>query len=44
MLLIKGGSQTLVAFGLNAWWGPFIPAVLIVLFFRWLSRPPRPRG
>ena len=44
MLLIKGGSETLVAFGLNAWWGPFIPAVLIVLFFRWLSRPPRPRG
>jgi undecaprenyl-diphosphatase len=44
MLLIKGGSQTLVAFGLNAWWGPFIPAVLIVLFFRWLSRPTRPRG
>jgi membrane protein DedA with SNARE-associated domain len=41
MLLIKAGSQTLVAFGLNAWWGPFIPAVLIVLFFRWLSRPPR---
>jgi membrane protein DedA with SNARE-associated domain len=44
MLLIKAGSQTLVAFGLNAWWGPFIPAVLVVLFFRWLSRPPRPRG
>jgi membrane protein DedA with SNARE-associated domain len=41
MLMIKAGSQTLVAFGLNAWWGPFIPAVLIVLFFRWLSRPPR---
>jgi len=44
MLLIKGGSRTLVAFGLNAWWGPFIPAALIVVFFRWLSRPPRSRG
>jgi membrane protein DedA with SNARE-associated domain len=44
MLLIKGGSQTLVAFGLNAWWGPFIPAIMIVVFFRWLSRPTRPRG
>ena len=44
MLLIKGGSQTLVAFGLNAWWGPFIPAIMIVVFFRWLSRPPRPRS
>ncbi|PWU21961.1 MAG: hypothetical protein C5B48_10770 [Candidatus Rokuibacteriota bacterium] len=41
MLLIKGGSRTLVAFGLNAWWGPFIPAALIVIFFRWLSRPTR---
>ena len=41
MLLIKAGSQTLMAFGLNVWWGPFIPALLIVLFFRWLSRPPR---
>jgi membrane protein DedA with SNARE-associated domain len=39
MLFVKLGSNTLVAFGLNAWWGPFIPAIAIVLFFRWLSRP-----
>ena len=25
MLLVRGGSRTLSAFGLNAWWGPFIP-------------------
>ena len=37
MLLVRGGSRTLSAFGLDAWWGPFIPAVLIILFFRWLS-------
>ena len=41
MAFVKGGSSTLVAFGLNAWWGPFIPAVLIIVFFRWLSRPKR---
>jgi len=41
MAFVKGGSSTLTAFGLNAWWGPFIPAVMIVLFFRWLSGPKR---
>jgi membrane protein DedA with SNARE-associated domain len=41
MAFIKGGSSTLDAFGLSRWWGPFVPAVLIVLFFRWLGRPPR---
>src|SRR5439155_20795258 len=41
MLLVKGGSKTLLVFGLEAWWGPFIPAVIVILFFRWLSRPRR---
>jgi len=41
MAFIKGGSTTLDAFGLSSWWGPFVPAILIVLFFRWLGRPPR---
>ena len=42
MLFVKGGSKTLDAFGLDVWWGPFIPAVMIVVFFRWLaSRPQR---
>jgi len=39
MAFVKGGTSTLSAFGLNAWWGPFIPAILVILFFRWLSRP-----
>ena len=43
MLFVKLGSHTLAAFGLNAWWGPFIPAVFVVLFFRWLSRPKQTR-
>lgn len=39
MLFVKLGSSTLNAFGLKSWWGPFLPAILIILFFRWLSRP-----
>lgn len=38
MLFVKTGTTTLSAFGLNAWWGPFIPALLVILFFRWLGR------
>lgn len=41
MLFVKLGSRTLVAVGLNAWWGPLIPAALVIVFFRWLSRPKR---
>jgi membrane protein DedA with SNARE-associated domain len=41
MLFVKLGSNALTAFGLNAWWGPLIPAVLVILFFRWLSLPKR---
>jgi membrane protein DedA with SNARE-associated domain len=38
MALVGGGSRTLASVGLHAWWGPFVPALLVVLFFRWLSR------
>jgi membrane protein DedA with SNARE-associated domain len=41
MLLVRGGSKTLLAFGLHAWWGPFIPATIVIVFFRWLGRPRR---
>ena len=37
MLFVKGGSTTLSAFGLDTWWGPFIPALLVIVFFRWLG-------
>jgi undecaprenyl-diphosphatase len=40
MLFVKTGTRTLSAFGLTAWWGPLIPAVLVILFFRWLGRSP----
>jgi membrane protein DedA with SNARE-associated domain len=42
MLFVKTGTTTLSAFGLNSWWGPFIPAAIVILFFRWLSRPSKP--
>jgi len=38
MLLVRGGAATLALVGVNAWWGPFIPAVLVILFFRWLGK------
>jgi membrane protein DedA with SNARE-associated domain len=41
MLLVKAGALTMGAFGLSAWWGPFIPASLLLLFIFWLSRPSR---
>jgi membrane protein DedA with SNARE-associated domain len=42
MAFVKGGSKTLGAIGLDKWWAPFIPALLVIVFFRWLSsRPPR---
>jgi len=40
MLFVKTGSRALTAFGLNQWWGPFIPALLVIIFFRWLAARP----
>jgi membrane protein DedA with SNARE-associated domain len=41
IVIVKVGPGALSAFGLDYWWGPAIPAVLVFLFFRWLSRPRR---
>ncbi|PYV43843.1 MAG: hypothetical protein DMG06_09090 [Acidobacteria bacterium] len=32
------GPASFARFGLNAWWTPIVPALLIILFFRWLAR------
>jgi len=32
------GPDSLSSLGIRAWWAPLIPAVIVVLFFRWLSR------
>jgi membrane protein DedA with SNARE-associated domain len=41
MLLVRGGSMTLTAFGLHTWWGPFLPAAMVIAFVRWLAKAPR---
>jgi membrane protein DedA with SNARE-associated domain len=41
LVIAKLGPDALSAFGLRGWWGPIVPAVLVLLFFRWLGRPPR---
>jgi len=39
MLIVDSiGPTSLSAMGLKAWWAPVIPALTVVLFFRWLSR------
>ncbi len=32
------GPTSLSALGIKAWWAPAVPAVIVVLFFRWLGR------
>jgi membrane protein DedA with SNARE-associated domain len=32
------GPTSLEQLGLQAWWTPVIPAILVILFFRWLAR------
>lgn len=44
MAFVKFGAHTLALFGLNAWWGPFIPAIIVIVFFRWLGRPTRAKN
>jgi len=41
MALVKGGALGMSAIGFDAWWGPFIPASLLLLFIFWVSRPSR---
>src|SRR5437899_5384722 len=38
MLVIRSlGPTSLSALGIKAWWAPAIPAVIFIVFFRWLS-------
>ena len=39
------GPASLVYFGVNVWWAPIVPAVMILTlftFFRWLNQKPQP--
>ena len=37
-LVMYLGPTSLHQLGIQAWWAPIIPGVLVILFFRWLSR------
>ncbi len=39
LLVARLGPKALTALGVSGWWGPIVPAVLVLLFFRWLARP-----
>ena len=41
IVIIKAGPGALSAIGVDAWWTPAIPALFVILFFRWLSGPKR---
>jgi len=41
LVVAKLGPNALSAIGLRGWWGPIIPAVMVLVFFRWLGKPKR---
>jgi membrane protein DedA with SNARE-associated domain len=41
LVIAKLGPDAMAAFGLRGWWGPLVPAALVLIFFRWLGRSPR---
>ena len=38
ILVLQLGPTSMSALGIKAWWAPIIPATIVILFFRWLSR------
>jgi membrane protein DedA with SNARE-associated domain len=42
LVVLELGPTSLSALGIKAWWAPAIPAVIVVLFFRWLSKAKPP--
>jgi membrane protein DedA with SNARE-associated domain len=45
LVVVKLGPSAMDAVGLQGWWGALVPAVLVLVFFRWLGRPGRrPQG
>jgi membrane protein DedA with SNARE-associated domain len=41
LVVAKLGPNALRAIGLEGWWAAVVPAVLVLVFFRWLGRPPK---
>ncbi|HEY2381942.1 MAG TPA: VTT domain-containing protein [Terriglobia bacterium] len=38
LIVLQLGPTSMSALGIKAWWAPVIPAAIVILFFRWLSR------
>jgi len=43
LVVTKLGPSAMERMGLKAWWGPIIPALLVLIFFNWLGRPRKKR-
>ena len=41
LVVIRLGPDAMSAFGLKGWQGAIVPAVLVLVFLRWLGRPPK---
>ena len=41
LVVTKLGKEAMERIGLKGWWGPIIPALLVLVFFNWLGRPRR---
>ena len=39
LVVTKLGPNAMEALGLHGWWGPLIPAALVLIFLNWLGRP-----
>ena len=44
LIVARLGPRAMAALGLSGWWAPIVPAVFVLLFFRWLSRDSPPKG
>ena len=41
LVVTKLGPSAMERIGLRGWWGPIVPAVLVLVFLNWLGRPRR---
>ncbi len=41
LVVTRLGPRAMERIGLTGWWGPIIPALLVLIFFNWLGRPKR---
>ena len=43
LIVARLGPNALAFLGLSGWWAPIVPAVLVLIFFRWLGRTKKGR-